>query len=618
MEIDEIVGKLTEARNAYYNSDNPLMSDEEFDMLEERLRNIDPSNEYFSTVGIKTQGRRKISHEVPMLSMGKAKNMDEIRTWLKRLDLDAEEDFIIEPKIDGLSATCRYSGGELQYVATRGNGIEGQDISHIAEYVSGILRNIPDNKGDFEVRGELYLPKNTEFDVLGRPLRNVCVGLINRKENLDDLKHVRFAVFQTAGDVSYRTESQCLNVLKDWGFSTVAWELAVTPEDIETYFNSYINQYRDEWRYETDGLIISLNRRELFESVDSRWVVDHHHHYAIAFKPPAETRETILKQVIWQVSRQGNVVPVANFEPVTVGGATLERATLNNYENVKRLDIHIGDKLLVQRANDVIPFVAGNKNIIEGRENDRPPVDIESCPSCMSKLVRDGVHVRCVNRECDERIIQGIIYWVKNSGIENVAEATVRSLYEKGIIKSISDIYRVTAEDLIGIEGFAEKKVRNFIDEVSRSKNMSSMEFISKLGIPLVQKKSLKKIGIFTVDDFLNFSDGTYVIGQNIISWKSDMSNMALFSEILSIIDLVDDVQVQTKGKVCMTGKGPGKRQELIEKIESMGYEFSSAITKDLDILLCEDSESGSSKIAKARKNGIKIISYTDFFNMEQ
>jgi len=617
MNITEIVKKLKQAREAYYNSDNPIMSDLEFDDLEDKLREIDPGNEYFSFVGISSLGRKKISHDIPMLSMGKAKTSDEIEAWINRLDLDETEDFILEPKIDGLSATCRYIDGRLMYVATRGDGLEGQDISHIKQYVEDIKEEIPDVAGIFEVRGELYLPKDSDFDVQGRPLRNVCVGLINRKEHLQDLKYVRFAVFQIVGDISIDNESQCLEFLKDKGFNTVAWELAGNSGEIQEYYVNYLNDFRSRWLYETDGLIISVNRRELFPEIDSKWIVDHHHHYAIAYKPPAEIKETVLKKVIWQVSRQGNVIPVANFEPVNVGGATLERATLNNYENVKKLDVHIGDTLLVQRANDVIPFVAGNKTVHEKMENDLSVV-ISKCPSCASDLVRDGVHLRCINRDCDEKKIQGIIYWVKNSGIENVAEATIRTLYEKEIIRNISDLYNVRKEDLLDLEGFAEKKIRNFIDEIGKSRSMTAVEFISKLGIPLVQKKSLKKIGINSIDDFLNFDDSTYVIGQNVITWKEDEDNMSLFRDISSVIDVEESSDAPSLGKVCMTGKGPGKRNELIERIESMGYEFSPTITKDLNILLCEDPESGSSKISKARKNGIEIISYEEFFSMEQ
>lgn len=613
MTSDEIVRLLFEARDAYYNTDTPVMSDAEFDELEEKLRSIDPENEYFSSVGLESSSADKIKHEVPMLSMGKAKTMSDIITWIKRLDLNESEKFIIEPKIDGLSATCRYRGGKLIYTATRGDGEYGQDISHIVEYVKDIPETISFTKDDIEVRGELYLPRNTEFDTAGRPLRNNCVGLINRKENRDDLKHVRFAVYQVRGVDSYDTESGRIDLLGQNGFNAVEYSIASDAVEIESFYSRYMEKLRAAWEYETDGLIVSVDNRKLFEEIDSRWILDHHHHYAIALKPPAEFRETILTDVVWQVSRQGNLVPVALFEPVVIGGAKLGRATLNNYENVKKLKIEKGDTLIVQRANDVIPFVYGNKSSA-GRENFTGEIIAAECPSCKSRPVQAGVHLRCVNPDCREQIIQRIIYWVKNCSIENVAEASIRKLFDLGRIKGIKDIYELKEKDFEGIEGFAGKKIQNFISEVRGSKKMTPAELISRLGIPLVQKKSLVKMGIYTVQGFLDFNDDTYVIGKNIIEWKNDESNRLLLSELLGVLDIVDEEKKESSGKVCMTGKGPGRRNGLIKIIEDMGYEYSATVTKDLAILICDDVNGKSSKLDNARKSGIKLMSYEEFF----
>jgi DNA ligase (NAD+) len=211
MNTDEIVKLLSDARDAYYNSDKPLMSDSEFDELEEKLRKLDPENSYFSSVGIIQPQGEKIRHSTPMLSMAKAKNMEDVKTWLKRLAGVEITGFVLEPKIDGLSATCRYKGGSLVYAATRGDGEMGQDVTHIAEYVSDIPQKIDFTKEDVEIRGELYLPRNTEYNTEGKPLRNSCVGLINRKETRGDLKHVRFAVYLIVGLEKITLESERIN-----------------------------------------------------------------------------------------------------------------------------------------------------------------------------------------------------------------------------------------------------------------------------------------------------------------------------------------------------------------------------------------------------------------------
>lgn len=613
MNSDELVKLLEEARDAYYNSDTPVMTDSEFDELEEKLRLIDPENEYFTTVGTGIQSVYKIKHEIPMLSMGKAKTMDDIAAWTKKLGLNDGGRFIIEPKIDGLSATCRYKDGKFVYAATRGDGVYGQDVSHIQEYVEDIPSVINFSRDDLEVRGELYIPRNTGFDTGGRPLRNNCVGLINRKENRGDLKYVRFAVYQVTGLDSNHSESGRIDLLGENGFNAVEYKIAGDESDIESYYSLYMERLRAEWEYETDGLIISVDDRRLFEEIDSRWILDHHHHYAIALKPPAEYRETVLKDVVWQVSRQGNLIPVAIFEPVVIGGAKLGRATLNNFENVKKLKIEKGDTLIVQRANDVIPFVFADKSS-SGRESFTGEVVAVECPSCKSRPVQSGVHLKCVNPECSEQIIQRIIYWVKNCGIENVAEASIRKLFDLGRVGTIKDIYELTEKDFEGIEGFAEKKIRNFITEVRGAKRMTPADLISRLGIPLVQKKSLVKMGIYTVQGFLDFSDDTYVIGKNIIDWKNDPSNRKLLDELLAVLDIVDEEIKDTSGKVCMTGKGPGRRNDLIKIIESAGYEYSPSVTRDLAILICDDVNGKSSKLDNARKNGIKLMSYEEFF----
>jgi DNA ligase (NAD+) len=203
---------------------------------------------------------------------------------------------------------------------------------------------------------------------------------------------------------------------------------------------------------------------------------------------------------------------------------------------------------------------------------------------------------------------------VKSCNIENVAEATIRKHFDLGKIKSIKDIYNLTEKDFIEIQGFADKKIKNFIKEVRDSRKMTPVEFISRLGIPLVQKKSLVKMGINTVREFLDFNNATYVIGKNIIEWRSDDSNRRLVNELTEVLELTDIGPKDSKGKICMTGKGPGNRNDLIDILTNMGYEYSSAVTKDLSILICDDVNGNSSKLTGAKKNGIKLMSYEEFF----
>lgn len=610
MTIQQITEKLLAARSAYYNGEQ-LMTDADFDELEEKLHLLDPNNEYFSLVGsdLSDDASKKIIHREPMLSMQKAKTIAELQKWMERLSLNSDYGFCVQPKIDGLSATIFYKNGKFEYMATRGDGVTGQDISHLAKSIN-IPPQITLGTKECEVRGELYLPKNTEFDTQGKPLRNNCVGLVNRKENLEDQHYIHFAAYQINGLDSINFESEIPSLLRTQNFDTIPVNVCKDSKEIELYYNLYLSKLREEWLFETDGLVINVNERRLFGEIDSRWVLDHHHHYAIALKPPAEARETKLRSISWQVSRQGNVIPVALFEAVSIGGAKIERASLSNAENVRKMDVRIGDTLLIERANDVIPHV--RENISARERGDTRPELIENCPSCGTRLINSGVHLKCDNRACPETNIQKILFWVRQSDMEQIAEATVRRLYDNGLVSNIHDLYQIKETEIAALEGFAEKKTKSFFKEIEKARTMTAAELISKLGIPLVQKKALKKLNINSIDDFKAFNDSSYIIGQNIINWREIPGNMELLDELELAINISESFS-SLKGKVCMTGTGPKSRKELIKEIESRGYEFSDTVTSDTIILLSDDIQSTSSKAVKARKLGIKIMVYSDF-----
>ena len=621
MTADEIVRQLEEARQAYYNEGKPLMSDSAFDEMEDLLRSMDPGNPYFSSVGTEEgeSDGSKIIHPHPMLSMGKAKTAPEVHKWMDRLSLGEDTVYCLQPKIDGLGATCRYREGKLLYTATRGDGTAGQDISHVASYMKDIPPAIGFTTADVEIRGELYLPKDTSYDTKGKPLRNNCVGLINRKEERYDLKYVRFVCYQiVSADESAvpSRESDKIALLEREGFNTVEYR-RVTYGDVEQIYRDYLESDRDRWLYETDGLIFTLDDNTLHDEIDARWVVDHHHHYAIALKPPAAGKETTLKNIEWQISRQGNLIPVACFEPIELGGATLERASLHNAQFVRDLMLVSGDRMIVERANDVIPYVRANLSSESRKADSFIHILIpRRCPVCGSPLEDRGVHLHCTNRTCPERQIQAILYWVRQSDMEQIAEGTIRQLYRENRVKSIRDLYTLTEEDFAGLEGFGEKKITNFLSQTTAKKHMTALELIGKLGIPLVQKKALKKLGINSLDDFSRFSDDTYIIGQNIIAWRDDRENREFLEELLQVIE-IEEGNDRGKGEICMTGKGPMGRKELTELAAGKGYSVGSAVTKSTVLLVCENPEGTSSKLQKARKNGIPLISYEEFISLE-
>ena len=715
---ENLVRRLEEAREAYYNSDAPLMSDAEYDALEDELRSADPENPYFTTVGFPAAdapdtpdaadtadtadtadaadapdtGAPKVRHRVPMLSMAKAKDLGETEKWLRRLAPEPEWTLAVQPKIDGVSASLLYEGGELRGAATRGDGVQGQDISRITPYLPDIPRRISFTRDAVEVRGELHLPKDTDYDTGGRPLRNNCVGLINRKEQREDIRHVRFLAYQiiwpegsdgpvevsapagagspaggTAaplsaleGEPRLSSEFDKIRILREAGFSTFdSWLLTPEspPEDADaliaffmdrlgSIYTDYTGSLRDAWNFETDGLILVVNDNRLHQRIDERWVVDHHHHYALAFKPPSPRARTVLKGIAWQVSRQGNLTPVALFEPVRLGGARLERAGLHNAGNVRRLRPALGDTIVVERANDVIPYVRDNlggpggltgeepparqprtneqpraeqaENRVARRPRERPEDFTDPalwprhCPSCRSPLEESGVNITCPNLQCRDRVLQCLLYWVRCAEMEQVALKTLESLYDAGVLRTVRDLYRLEREDFSGLEGFGDKKIDNILRQIEGSRTMSPGDFIARLGIPMVQKKSLARLGITTMKDFLGFSDEGYVIGKRITEWKREPGNLELVNELLEVLVLEENT-AERRGVLTLTGTAPLPRKTLIAALEKAGWIIAGAVTRETAALLCSDTARASTKLKKARDAGVPILTYEEF-----
>jgi len=248
-------------------------------------------------------------------------------------------------------------------------------------------------------------------------------------------------------------------------------------------------------------------------------------------------------------------------------------------------------------------------------KNYDPDLIPSRCPSCESVLEEKETHLFCSNPECPEKIIQKILFWVQKSQMDNIAEATIRSLYDSKNVRSIRDLYRLSREDLLALEGFQEKKADNFIRQIQKSRKMDFQDFIASLGIPGVQRKSLQKLGILSPPDFLSFQDDSYVIGKNIMEWKSIPANAELFAELVDIMEFPQNVSTTEKPGVVFTGEGPMPRKELEKKAREMGFEPSGSVTKKTAVVVTSDPQSSSSKMKKAREWGIPVKTYPEFFS---
>nr|WP_281347562.1 BRCT domain-containing protein [Entomospira nematocera] len=334
----------------------------------------------------------------------------------------------------------------------------------------------------------------------------------------------------------------------------------------------------------------------------------------MALKPPPQSQESLLEAIEWQISRQGLYIPIAIIRPTVIGGAMISRATLNNVVNVETLRLHIGHRLLLERANDVIPYIRDNldKELVVKEQDDLIPTH---CYSCGQALQREGVHLKCVSRTCDEVMIQSIIYWVKSLEMKEIGGQTIRKLFASGLVRKTSDLYRLTYTDLMTLEGFAQRRVERLLQEVKSTQILSSLQFLSMLGIPLVGRKALMKLNITTIDAFQQFIDDTYVIGRNVIQWRDEEHNQLFVSDLLDVLEIRDQEEdsSQVLPEIVCTGKGPYSRKELSAIALAKGYQVSNTVSDRTRWLVADDLHGSSSKLEKARKKGIPIISYEDF-----
>jgi DNA ligase (NAD+) len=611
-EIVKLKKKLLKAKEAYYKGE-PIMSDADFDSLEDLLRIQDPDNDYFKIVGAPVLNYgKKIAHAIPMKSLQKANSTEDIIKWLRRCGLSESSNklnLVGMPKFDGNSCSIEYDKGKLVRISTRGDGTEGQDITETMSLSKDIPKKIS-YIGKLEVRGELYLPKTYDSE---SNLRNVVSGLIHRKEITEEMKEIKFVAYWNFPKAI--RETQALEELKKY-FPNVTpyWHLN-TLKELEDWFKEHNEGKRHNYDIDLDGLVIRLNAVEVQNSFENK--NEHHNDFDIAWKFDNENAVTKYSHTDFDLSRLGNLIPVANLEPVMVQGRLIKRASLDNMANYVFHSPQKGDEVHIEIANDIIPRIVK----VVRQKNVKAPVP-SNCPHCKSELKwkenKQGivVHLRCENKKCPEQEFQRIVYWVKNCEMDDVSEKTLEKLRDQKILTSLGDLYRLkeVRDFLLTIDGFGESKVDNLLHQIEKTKKMTVSQFIDRIGIPMVGEKAVKKLGIWTIEDFVHFNDSEYVIGQKIIEWKKDPSNMSLIEELEAIITLEDKIELKSLNglKVCATGTAPIKRKELIEILEEKGYQWIDSVGKETDILLTDDVDSDSSKMKKAKKLGIKIMTYKE------
>lgn len=646
LKIKNLVEELNEHSRKYYVLDNPSISDYEYDMLYRELEEMEekypdlilpysPTQRVGDTV---LSGFEKVRHEVQMQSLNDVFDFDELKAFDKRVAdaLDKSYSYVAELKIDGLSVSLEYENGLFVRGSTRGDGIVGEDITQNLKTINSIPMKLKEPV-TIEVRGEVFMPKseflkiNTLREEEGEPIfanpRNAAAGSLRQLDSkITAKRNLDIFIFnvQKADVTPYDTHSNSLTYLKELGFKiNEETVLCKSVDDVIDAINSF-GELRSKLGYDIDGVVIKVNELEnrslLGETVKApKW--------AVAYKFPPEQKETKVESIDIQVGRTGVLTPAANLTPVFIAGSTVSRATLHNIDFIKDKDIRIGDHVIIHKAGDIIPEIV--RVIPEKRTGKEIPFEMPSnCPVCGGKAIReDGVAAyRCTGLECPAQLMQNLIHFSSRDAmdIDGMGVAVVKQLMEEKLISSVSDIYSLKHEDLVGLEGFGEQSATNLIDAIEKSKKNDLYKLVFGLGIRHIGLKASKILSLkfknldniitASKDEFTNIDDIGEVMAESLVNFFSQTQNLKELQLLKdagvntdSLTKIVENPEISGKIFVLTGTLESFSRSEATKLIEQNGGKVSSSVSKKTDYVVA--GEEAGSKLDKANQLGVKILS---------
>ncbi len=642
-EMRELVDKLNRYAYQYYVLDEPTIADVEYDRLYDQLLAMEKESGIVladsPTVRVGGQPLSKfesVRHLGRLYSLDKCQSKEELRAWLEKLkNADGKlPTCSLEYKYDGLTINLTYENGELVRGATRGNGVEGEDVTAQVKTIKSVPLKI-DYKGVLEVQGEgiMRLSELEKYNAKEgvTPLKNARNGVAGAIRNLDPKvtaeRNLEVNVYNVNFiDKPFESGSDMIEFLRDNKFRVSGkFELYNDIDDIIAGVDA-IGESRDSLDFLIDGAVIKVDdvatRERLgFTEKFPRW--------AMAFKYPAQEATTIVKDVVWQVSRTGKLNPLAILEPVELAGVTVSRATLNNYSEILRKDIKIGSRVFVRRSNDVIPEIMGvAEHYPNSREIDKPTV----CPACGSPVEWQGAFVKCTNyKNCVPAVVSALTHFVSKEAmnIEGLSEKTIETLMEEGVLGSFVDIYRLEAEDFEGIEGFKETKINNILTAIDNSKNTTLSRLIFALGIANIGKKaskqlaekfgSMENIQNASLEDLTSIEDFGEIMAKSVIYYFANQEHVKAIEELYSLGVKIKEEEkrsgAMTGYVVVLTGSLPTlKRSQAKQLIEEHGGKTADSVSKAVNLVVA--GEDAGSKLDKATKLGIKIIDEAQLLSM--
>jgi len=644
LRMKTLIEEINEHNYNYYSLDTPTISDAEWDALYDELLQLEHKtgvifdNSPTKRVGGEVlAGFKKHTHEVPLYSLNKCTVFDELTEWVDDIKQKVSTaQFSVEHKYDGLTISLTYNNGRLIIAATRGNGVIGEDVTSQVKTIKTVPLHIP-FKQKLIVQGEgimkLSALKNYN-KTANEPLKNARNAVAGAIRNLDTSVTANRNLDVIVYTISYIENKNLLTQQEEYDFLrenkflvAKQFYLKNTATEITTQVEQFEKE-KDSLDILTDGVVIKLNnikdRTDLgYTQKFPRW--------AIAYKFKAEELTTKLNDIVWQVGRTGKITPIALLEPVELAGATVKRATLNNYGDITRKNIKIGSYVFVRRSNEVIPEVLGLARDTKESIIIKKPTN---CPSCASNLVEIGANLFCKNvYGCEEQIKDRITHFTSRNAmnIEGLSEKTVKAMYEVLNVKSVSDLYQLTKEELLKLEGFKEKKANKIILAIKNSKTPEFSRFIYALGIPnigtkaskdLAKKfKDLEQLKLATKEDLLGIHDFGEIMAENVVEYFKNPTSDWLLNDLKFVGIKVKEQEKNEHAKVLwgkkivLTGSMQNfTRKELTETLEKMGANVVSSVSKNTDFVVA--GEDSGSKLTKANELNVKVYDEIAFLEL--
>lgn len=640
--MQQLISTLNAWAAAYYEHDASPASDADYDRLFDELLRLEaetgtvlPDSPTHRVGGAPLSAFEEHDHIRRLWSLDKVKTFDELKEWAGKCGpaLDESKKFILEYKFDGLTVNLTYDGGVLVYAATRGNGITGEGITAQAKTIRTIPLTVP-YKGKFEVRGECYmrvsvleeLNRNQE-EQLKNP-RNAAAGALR---NLDPKVTAARKLDFTAYDVGYiegrsfRYQTEMLDFLRENGFAVEEFGFVGDIDGVLSQIEA-VNERRFTLDFDIDGMVIKLNDMEKAEALG---YTDRFPRGAIAYKFPAQEQTTVVEDITWEVGRTGKLTPLAHVEPVELMGATIRRATLNNYDDIKRKRVGIGSRVFIRRSNDVIPEILSS---VDEGEPENPVTKPARCPYCGAHTEQRGAHIFCTNSlSCTPQIVARLAHFASRDAmdIEGFSEKTAELLINETGLRNIPELYELTPASFKDLAGFGEKRIANLLGAIEKSKDCQLASFIFALGIPNVGIKTARDIAsVFGTleafracrrEELVAIRDVGEIVADSIMDFLRDESLKAQVDKLLSLgvrprEEKKSSSPAVLSGKtLVVTGTLTRMDRHSVEAlIEELGGHASGSVSKKTDWLVC--GENAGSKLDKARQLGVTVLSEEEFF----